>query len=391
MKKILFVINSMIYGGIQKALLNLLVEIKDKYDIKLLLLCKKGAFLEFVPEEVEVLYPNIFWSLLQVSDSEIRKKNRFFWIIRGILVIINRCFGKKILMKLLVKTQKKIGFFDVGISYHQPTSERSSSGGCNEFVLNCCQANKKITFVHCDYTNYGGCCNYNNELYEKFDCIAAVSFGCKESFLSVLPKNSNKTFCVYNCHNYDEIKRLAYSNVIEYKDRIVIVTISRLGAEKGILRALNVFKRLKYENSNFNFLWLIIGDGEEREIIKKEIDILGLKNEVILEGATTNPYRYLPNSDLFLLPSIHEAAPMVINEALFLGIPVICTKTSSTEEMINDKVGFICENSEEGIYTVLCKIRDFPDSIKIRKDYLKNKIFNNNEAVIQFEQLLEWR
>ena len=47
MKKILIVNNNMHIGGIQKALLNLLDEIKGKYDVTLLLFCKmfkKGLY-----------------------------------------------------------------------------------------------------------------------------------------------------------------------------------------------------------------------------------------------------------------------------------------------------------------------------------------------------------
>ena len=55
MKKILFMVSSMNIGGVEKSLLSLLSEIpKNTYDITLLLLEKKGAFLEQIPDWVKV-------------------------------------------------------------------------------------------------------------------------------------------------------------------------------------------------------------------------------------------------------------------------------------------------------------------------------------------------
>ncbi len=55
MKKILFMVSSMNIGGVEKSLLSLLSKIpKDKYEITLLLLEKKGGFLEQIPDWVKV-------------------------------------------------------------------------------------------------------------------------------------------------------------------------------------------------------------------------------------------------------------------------------------------------------------------------------------------------
>jgi glycosyltransferase involved in cell wall biosynthesis len=73
-----------------------------------------------------------------------------------------------------------------------------------------------------------------------------------------------------------------------------------------------------------------------------------------LEGEQVNPYRYIKNADYFLLPSFHEAAPIVFDEAAILGVPVLATKTLSAVEMIeNRRAGFVCENSTEAIYDML--------------------------------------
>ena len=54
-KKILFMVSSMNIGGVEKSLLSLLSVIpKDKYDLTVLTLEKKGGFLKYIPEHVKL-------------------------------------------------------------------------------------------------------------------------------------------------------------------------------------------------------------------------------------------------------------------------------------------------------------------------------------------------
>ena len=56
MKKVIFVIQSLSLGGAERSLINLLHELpREDYDIDLLLFKKKGAFLQHIPEWVNVL------------------------------------------------------------------------------------------------------------------------------------------------------------------------------------------------------------------------------------------------------------------------------------------------------------------------------------------------
>ena len=62
------------------------------------------------------------------------------------------------------------------------------------------------------------------------------------------------------------------------------------------------------------------------------------------------------NADYLFVPSLHEAAPMVFDEANVLGLKIISTNTTSAAEMI-DEDGIICDNSSEGIESVLSELR----------------------------------
>ena len=74
-----------------------------------------------------------------------------------------------------------------------------------------------------------------------------------------------------------------------------------------------------------------------------------MDSRVTLLGEQRDPYQYLIQADWLLVPSFHEAAPMVFDEAMLMGIKVITTNTTSAEEMIGCERGIICENSTDGI------------------------------------------
>ncbi|MBN1472205.1 MAG: glycosyltransferase [Syntrophaceae bacterium] len=68
---------------------------------------------------------------------------------------------------------------------------------------------------------------------------------------------------------------------------------------------------------------IIIGDGEEKIILEKQIQKLGLQGRIDLIGYDRNPYRYMARADLFVMPSLWEGFGIVLIEAMALGCAVI--------------------------------------------------------------------
>lgn len=71
-------------------------------------------------------------------------------------------------------------------------------------------------------------------------------------------------------------------------------------------------------------------------------------------GAKSNPYPLIKNADVMVVTSIYESQPMVMLEALTLGVPVISTQFTSAFEILENKpYGILCDNSVEGIADAL--------------------------------------
>ncbi|MGE7587279.1 glycosyltransferase [Peribacillus sp. NPDC101480] len=387
-KKVLIVNNNLATGGVQRSLVNLIDQIKDKYDITLFVFNNSGDYAKFLPINIKVIEASAFLKLIGMSQSQSKKLGFMYYSIRAVFAVYTKIFSNHVPISMLVSSQDKLLGYDVAISFLHNADEKVFYGGCNEFVLSRVDAKQKITFAHCDFLNYGGNTARNREVYKHFDKVATVSEGCRQNFVKAVPELKDKTYCVYNCHNYSEYIYKANINPIEFpKDSLNIVTVARLSLEKGILRGIDVIKRLVKENHKIR--WHIVGDGSQKSEIEKEIQSNNLAEYIILYGNQENPYRYVKNADLFLLPSFHEAAPMVIDEAKCLGVPIITTNTTSAMEMVKEGLdGIVCGNNEEEIYKAIKRAFDEPSFFEKCRDYLSSQKYSNETAIKQFNKLI---
>ncbi len=388
MKKILIVNNNMQIGGVQKALLALLHEISNEYQIDLYLFSTNGDCFQNIPENVNVIECRSLFRCFGISQSEARQSFPLF-VFRSILAAITKIFNRYVAVGIASITQKKLKTeYDVAISYLHSADVHSFYGGCNEFVIRKVRASKKVSFLHGDYAQCGSNNKKNNKLYQKFDIIAACSAGCRKSFIDILPNLSEKCVVVPNCHNFNAIISDSRINTTLYsKQYYNIISIARLSKEKAIDRALHGIAYAKKQG--INLMYHVIGDGILRKELIKLAEELEIENQVVFHGNQTNPYQYLPNADLLLITSYHEAAPLVIDEAYCLGIPILSTDTTSSYDMITErKIGWVCENSQKGINETLTYILSKKNILEDKKDELKTKKPNNADAIKAFKEIM---
>ena len=90
--------------------------------------------------------------------------------------------------------------------------------------------------------------------------------------------------------------------------------------------------------------FLLVGDGELREAVEKEIARLGLSRIIQLTGWRRDIAELMRCLDVFLLTSLWEGLPRVYLEALASGVPVVGTKVDGAAEVIRDGVnGYLVE------------------------------------------------
>ena len=385
--RILIVNNNMHIGGVQKALVNLLKEIVDSYEVTLLLFYPEGELLSDIPHGVHIVSAAPVFRPCGMTSSDV--KNLPELVVRSLCAAVTRVLGRKWLARFQSLFQKKLKGYDVAVSFLHSGNDHAFYGGCNEFVLNCIEARKKVCFIHCDYEKINADSAYNRKVYSKFDVIAACSSGSRASFLNVNPFLDKKTAVVHNCHDYSMIHSMAaLSNPIVDSGKLNVVSVCRFGKEKGILRALRAISELGSAIQGLHYY--LIGDGIEYAEAESLISALGLEDTVSLLGEMINPYGYLKIADLLLIPSFSEAAPMVIGESACLGTPVLTTRTCSSVEMVEcPGYGWICENSEKGILEGLQYIMSNPEKLQMQREALTHMHFDNRQALDEFASVIK--
>ena len=125
-----------------------------------------------------------------------------------------------------------------------------------------------------------------------------------------------------------------------WRNRKVILTVSRLQKRKGhdmLIRALPVIRRAVPD-----VLYSIVGDGDERDPLRKLVTELDLEGFVQFRGETTDDelIRCYQQCDLFVLPNRDvdgdfEGFGMVLLEAQACGKPVVAGASGGTAETMS--------------------------------------------------------
>lgn len=390
MKKILFVNNNMKIGGVQKSLYNLLwaLDAHGGYDITLLLFSKTGAYLETLPEGIHVVECGGPFRYLGKSQGEY-KHSRKDALMRGFLAAMARLLGRSAAIRLMRMGQPMHSdHYDYAVSFLHNGRRKAFYGGAQDYVLHCVDADRKMVFLHGDYQQCGASHTANNRMMERFDRIAACSDGCRRSLLTALPHLAHKCITVRNCHRYEELIQLAHVAPPAYDaDAVHAVMVARLTHEKGVDRAITAVAHAIHEGVPVRLH--IVGDGPQRQALQEQAAQQGIADAVHFHGEQTNPYPYIEQADLLLLTSYHEAAPMVIDEARCLGVPVLSTEIISAQEMIVEpQAGWVCANDQDALNEALCRVVKDREALQTAHRHLMERDVDNRLALEQFERLL---
>jgi len=386
MKELLIVNNNMKVGGVQKSLSNLLWSLDPtEYKVTLLLFAKTGAYLDDLPEHVCVQEVEGPFRLFGRSQGE---NGGLDAVKRAMLALVSRLFGRDTAVGMLLKRQPRLtGSYDCAIAFLNNGSKEAFYGGAQDYVLRCVDAPRKVVFLHSDYELSGAHHPENDRMMERFDVIAACSEGCRRRFLEFMPHLAQRCVAVPNCHRFDEIAALAEKETVTYPaDTLNVVTVARMTPRKGVDRAIRAVAAAR--EAGIAVTLHILGEGPQWDSLQALTNELGLSKTVVFHGEKSNPYPYIKQADLMMLSSYHEAAPMVIDEARCLGVPVLSTEIISTKEMVIEaQAGWVCDNDQEALNEALCRVaRDRETLAAVREHLMRNRA-TNATALEQFDAL----
>lgn len=127
-------------------------------------------------------------------------------------------------------------------------------------------------------------------------------------------KKGFKCTTIYNPKSFSTV------DTSELKNKRFI-SAGRFISLKGYDLLVRAFKLFSEKNTDWTLT--IYGDGPEKENIKKLIQLYKLENRIFLPGFSENMEKNFMESSCYLLSSKWEGMPMVVLEALEVGIPII--------------------------------------------------------------------
>lgn len=216
------------------------------------------------------------------------------------------------------------------------------------------------------------------------DCVVTLTKEDQENFRNYFGKE-HRIEQIYNPievkeakHEYDETSR-------------TIVSVGRLAKQKGFDYLVDVAELVFRKHPDWQ--WLILGEGDERELLEAKIAEKKL-TQLKLIGRVNDVGAYLREAAMFVLTSRYEGFPLVLIEAKANLLPIVSFKCKTgPSEMIQDNVnGFLVECFD--IKKMAEKVSELIDAQKKREDFSANALLDTEkmnylQIINNWEELID--
>ena len=156
----------------------------------------------------------------------------------------------------------------------------------------------------------------------------------------------------------------------------LIIGIGRLTRQKNFILLIRAFKKILIKYPHYHLI--LLGEGEQKKMLTKEIKKLKIQEKILFLGYQKNVYKYLLNSDCFILTSLWEDPGFVILEAALSNTLIISSNCPNgpNEILSNGQNGFLFQNNN--LSDLLNKFDEFKnlteDELNKKKLFAKKKI-----------------
>jgi len=116
-----------------------------------------------------------------------------------------------------------------------------------------------------------------------------------------------------------------------------LIFVGSIQVRKGLDVALAAMGELRRRRGGHCPVLNIYGSGAEESYLKEVAALSGLEDVVKFRGFESGVLERCAGSDILLLPSRMEHAPLVVLEAMSRGMPVVATDVGDVAEMIPDQ------------------------------------------------------
>ena len=166
----------------------------------------------------------------------------------------------------------------------------------------------------------------------------------------------------------------------------LIISIGRLTRQKNLILLIRAFKKILIKYPNYHLL--LLGEGEQKKLLTEETKKLKIQERISFLGYQKNVYKYLLNSDCFILTSLWEDPGFVILEAALSNTLIISSNCPNgpNEILSNGQNGFLFQNNN--LSDLLNKFDEFKNSTE---DELNKKKLFAKKQIKMFTQFAHFK
>lgn len=128
---------------------------------------------------------------------------------------------------------------------------------------------------------------------------------------------------------------------------------------KGFDVLLNAFARFLEKHRGVLVIGGLTEDGQNA--LKEQAKMLGINNSLELLGRIPHDevYKYMARSSCFVLPSRFETFGIVLAESMYVGRPVIASRTGGPDSFVNESNGILVEpGNEDELFNALVSMKE---------------------------------
>ncbi|WP_303911036.1 glycosyltransferase [Thalassolituus maritimus] len=318
-QKIVFLINSILYGGAERALCNILRSAEQYSDLIVeVVILDDLPFRRSLPEGV---------SYKVLNSRESLARSVFEW----------RRYASAarpdIVVSFLIRSNVCNALFSGVYSYRSVICERMHMS--SHLRLNHSGLKLYVASV------------IPKVVYPLADTVLGVSDGVTKDLVENFGVSLRRADTVYNPYPIEDIETSALELTNEgAPSKEYIVSVGRLSKSKNVKTLLDAFL-LSGESADL----VVLGEGECRSELESYIDAIGLSGRVHLLGNIANPFPIVKGAKYFVSASLNEGFPNAMVEAMCLGKPIVMSNCQSGPlEILNDNQDL--EPSENGCWPV---------------------------------------
>lgn len=320
--RLLFHIQNLLTGGIEKVLLELLQALpRDRYEIGLVIthyLGDKETLRPQIPADIRIDYLLegrwLNWAKKKKMTANITNAEKL--LAEMILPPIQRRVISRRLAGLTAEADVFIDFDMTLGAYHHAI-----------------RARKKVAYCHFSLPHYWGGKKRKLDILAgrlaQYDRVIMLCDEMKDDAAGLYPALAPKLARLYNALDIARIHELAAEPLTgfeQFERAPFLLSVGRLQeSQKDFTTLIRAYAQC-VRNHHITEPLVIVGKGGYQDALEALAQAEGMSGRIFFTGFQSNPYKWMARARLFLFSSKYEGLPTVLIEALSLGCSIIATE-----------------------------------------------------------------